>query len=115
MTKKSPFEMLTLCEKNTNKVNNFVVLSYFFDSLPKDQQELILSAHRSLSPYVVAVFPVNDFRDLEVQETRARFLFNTLIHQYHRTVGPELNEELLEKVNSGMDRSALLVRVTEAL
>lgn len=92
------------------------MLSYPFDELPKREQEIILSVKdRHFSKYVVASFPVNDIRDKEVQEKRAEFLYQTLSYQFKRTVGPELNEDLLEKVSSGLDRESLVQRASGAL
>lgn len=112
----SPFVLITLADKDTNRTNAYVVLNYPYDKLPKGEQEIILSVKdRNLSKYVVANFPVTDIRDREVQEKRAEFLYHTLNHQYKRTIMPELNEELLEKVSSGIDRASLIQKVSGAL
>lgn len=94
----------------------FVLLSKSYGEIPESEREKIRGWSCSeQSPFIIAIFPCKTQVDEKEQENRADFLKAVLEKQQERSSAPELLVNMLPKVESELERSILLDRVSSAL
>lgn len=109
------YVVLRLHDKE-KRTTAFVLLSKSYDEIPESEREKIRGwSGAEQSPFIVAIFPCKTQVDEKEQENRADFLKAVLEKQQARSSAPELLVDMLPKVESELERSVLLGRVSSAL
>lgn len=109
------YSVLQLHDKE-KRPTAFVLLSKPYSELSESEREKIRGwSGAEQSPFIVAIFPCKTQIDEKEQENRADFLKAVLEKQQARSSSPELLVDMLPKVESELERSILLDRVSSAL